>query len=218
MRDRALNTFLLCDPGRARKCCVLEEVPSLPRPISWLHRAPDIRRALLGSARSHYGRRDIERLFELQPRAAQQLMAALPATPVGTSTLVERDGLVALIDAVTQAEDPAATLAGFRERKRTPSKRTLRSLMPHNTEPAEWDNLPGGLTLAPGLVRIEFQSLETLCLCLLSLASLLERQTDEFADRYEVRLPALPLEDGKAEVASLFAELERMEAERLKRS
>ncbi len=185
----------------------------MPRPISWLHRAHDIRRALLSSARSHYQRRDIERLFELQPRAAQQLMAALPGTEVGTATLVERDALVALIDATAQAEDPAAALAGFRERKRTPPKRTLRSLMPHDTEPTEWDNLLGGLTLAPGSVRIEFQSLETLCLCLVSLANLLEREMEEFADRYEVR-PPTPPEDGKAEVESMFAELERMEAEK----
>ena len=192
----------------------LEEVPRVPRPISWLHRSHEIRRALLGSVRSHYGRRDIERLFELQPRAAQQLIAALPGTEVGTATLVERDALVVLVDAVAQAENPAAALAGFRERKKAPLKRTLRSLMPHDLEPAEWDNLPGGLTLAPGSVRIEFQSLETLCLCLVSLADLLERQIDEFADRYEVRPPAPPEDDGKTEVEGMFAELERMEAER----
>ncbi len=88
--------------------------------------------------------------------------------------------------------------------------------MPHEVEPTEWDNLPGGLTLAPSSVHIEFQTLETLCL--VSLADLLERQVDEFADRYEVRPPAPPLEDGKAEVEGMCAELERMEAGRHIRS
>jgi len=80
-------------------------------------------------------------------------------------------------------------------------------------EPTEWDNLPAGLTLAPGAVRIEFESMETLCLCLMNLASLLEGRLDEFAERYELKSP-LPLEDGKEELAAMFAELKMLEAGR----
>ena len=67
-----------------------------------------------------------------------------------------------------------------------------------------------GLTLTPGSVHIDFQNLETLCLCLVGLADLLERQLDEFAERYEIRA-AVPPEEEKAEVESLFAALEGRE-------
>ncbi len=185
----------------------------MPRPLSWLSRAPAIRRTLLGSPRSHYGRREIERLFELQPRAAQLLLASLPTTAVGTATLVERDALLTLVDTVAAAEDPARTLAGLRARAKVPSRRTLRTLVPRDAEPAEWDRLPGGLTLSPGSVVIEFQTLETLALCLFGLASLLDTRIEEFADRYEIR-PAPAPDDGHAEIAQMFAELEQMEAAR----
>ncbi len=65
----------------------------MPRTLSWLDRIVPISRTVQESARSHYDRKDIERLFELQPRAAQQLMAALPSVPVGRARLVEREAL-----------------------------------------------------------------------------------------------------------------------------
>ena len=63
----------------------------MPRPISWLPRLHEIRRAVDGSVRSHYDRRDLERLFEVQPRSAQKLIELFPALTVGTSRLVERE-------------------------------------------------------------------------------------------------------------------------------
>ena len=50
----------------------------MPRTLSWLDRIVPISRTVAESARSHYDRKELQRLFELQPRAAQQLMAALP--------------------------------------------------------------------------------------------------------------------------------------------
>jgi hypothetical protein len=56
----------------------------VPRPIPWLPRLPEIRRSVKHSARSHYQRKDIERLFELQPRAAQALVQGIsPSAKVG---------------------------------------------------------------------------------------------------------------------------------------
>jgi hypothetical protein len=37
----------------------------MPRPLSWLPRLHEIDRSVANSVRSHYDRRDIERLFEL---------------------------------------------------------------------------------------------------------------------------------------------------------
>jgi len=53
-------------------------------PITWLPRLAEIRRSVKNSARSHYERKDIERLFELQPRAAQALVQGIwPSAKVG---------------------------------------------------------------------------------------------------------------------------------------
>lgn len=48
------------------------------RLITWLSRLHEIRRSVANLVRSHYDRRDIEALFELQPRAAQKLVEMLP--------------------------------------------------------------------------------------------------------------------------------------------
>ena len=56
----------------------------MPRTLSWLDRIVPISRTVRDSARSHYDRKDIERLFELQPRAAQQLETLIIRDRVST--------------------------------------------------------------------------------------------------------------------------------------
>jgi hypothetical protein len=63
----------------------------MPRPITWLPQLHEIRRSIANSVRSHYDRRDIEALFELQRRAAQKLVEMLPIVRIGTSHLIQRD-------------------------------------------------------------------------------------------------------------------------------
>ena len=55
----------------------------MARSLSWLNRTVPIVRTVHDSVRSHYDRKKLQRLFELQPRSAQQLMAALPNYSVG---------------------------------------------------------------------------------------------------------------------------------------
>ena len=162
---------------------------SMSRPISWLPRLHLIQRSVANSVRSHYERRDLEQLFELQPRAAQLLMDALPTIGVGRSRLVERESLAALLDTIQKADDPSAALERARQHPKPGSRRRLRELLPHDHPPADFDQLPPQLELAPGQVRIRFGALEELALALLELASLLDTNLDEFARRYEVQPP-----------------------------
>jgi hypothetical protein len=81
------------------------------RRLSWLDRLHPIARAVLNSARSHYDRRDLEQLFELQPRSAQILMAALPTVPVGRARLIEREALYGFLIRLEASDDPARTFA-----------------------------------------------------------------------------------------------------------
>ncbi len=55
----------------------------MARPVSWLPRLHEIRRAVANSVRSHYDRHDLQNLFELQPRAAQKLSER--ASPCGSA-------------------------------------------------------------------------------------------------------------------------------------
>jgi hypothetical protein len=55
----------------------------MPRPVSWLTRLREIRRAVASSVRSHYERKEIEALFQVQPRAAQLLLEMREKVGVG---------------------------------------------------------------------------------------------------------------------------------------
>jgi hypothetical protein len=181
----------------------------MPRPVSWLSRLHPIHQRVANSARSHWGRRDLEQLFELQPRAAQKLIEQMPSVPIGTSRLVEREALLGFLDAVRDGDDPA--LAQARSAAASGSKRSLRELIPHDLAPASWETLPEFLSLAPGEIRVRFTRVEELAAALAALASLLDRELEAFADRYEVRPKPVP-EKERQEVEGMFEELRQMEA------
>ncbi len=181
----------------------------MARPISWLPRLAAIRRTIAGSPRSHYGRGELERLFELQPRAAQKLIEQMSSVAIGTSRLVEREALLGFLDAVRDAGHPALLPA----RAKPDPKRSLRQLVPHDLPPASWETLPESLSLAPGEVRISFTRVEELAAALAALASLLDRDLEAFADRYEIRPEPAP-EQERRDVERMFAELRQIEAKR----
>jgi hypothetical protein len=88
----------------------------MPRAISWLTRLHEIRRSVASSVRSHYERKEIEALFQVQPRSAQLLLEMLPTTSIGPSRLVERQVLVDFLDRIQKADDPSAELDIIREK------------------------------------------------------------------------------------------------------
>jgi hypothetical protein len=95
-----------------------------PRPITWLPRLPEIRRSVKRSARSHCERKDIERLFELQPRAAQALVQGIsPSAQVGRSFLLARADLEARCFRNWKGRNSRAAAPG-----------SLPPLLRHNTE------------------------------------------------------------------------------------
>jgi hypothetical protein len=98
----------------------------MPRTLSSLDRIVPISRTVQESARSHYDRKELQRLFELQPRAAQQLMAALPNISVGRARLVEREALSDFLRQLNDSENPAATFARMRAEGGKVVRRKLR--------------------------------------------------------------------------------------------
>ena len=183
----------------------------MARPVSWLPRLHQIDQRVRNSVRSHYQRSELERLFELQPRSAQLLMDAMPTIGIGRSRLVERDHLLSFLEQVREAGDPAQVIERARSQRAAPSRRTLRQLVAYDEAPATWETLPASLTLSPGQVVIQFDRIEDLARSLLALASLLDQDLEEFANRYELR-PLVQPTEGAEDVVAMFKELEAIEA------
>ena len=209
MRERAVIPFPeKRSYTRSSKLILLEILMS--RPISWLPRIPQIRRSVSESVRSHYGRKDLERLFELQPRAAQKLLELLPSVSLGTSRFVERAALGEFLDRMAEAEDFPAALLQYQAERTTP-KRVLRDLVPRDSYPANATSLPENVSAAPGVVTIHFLRMEDLAAALASLASVLTEDLEGFAQLYE---PSQRVEDRSQEQAdyqALKQEMEEME-------
>ncbi len=185
----------------------------MPRPVSWLPRLHEIRRSVAHSVRSHYDRGDLERLFELQPRAAGKLLELLPTVQVGTSQLVDREVLAGFLDRVRDADDTAKVFEAVRAEKARASRRRPRSLVRRDLDPIGIASLPSSITLSPGRMEVNFETVEELAESLLLLARILETDGDRFAQEYEPEAPE-PEPEHAGEMQELFAELERMEVKR----
>ena len=185
----------------------------MARPPSWLPRLHEIRRAVANSVRSHYDRRDLERLFELQPRAAGKLLDLLPTVPVGTAHLVDRQVLAGFLDRVQQADDVRALFNQLRLEKGAASRRKIRSLVRRDVEPVDLTSLPDSITLRRGQMEVSFSSIEQLAETMLTLARILENEGDVFAELYEPLKPPA-VDDDVEELKQMFRRLEEMEAER----
>ncbi len=185
----------------------------MPRPVSWLPRLHEIRRSVDASVRSHYDRRDLERLFELQPRAAGKLLELLPTVPIGTSRLVEREALAGFLDRVREAENTSTFLEQVRQEKAAPSRRRIRSLVRRDLEPVSLSSLPESIGLSRGRLEVSFRTVEQLAEAMYAIARLLEDEGDAFAQAFELEPPPPDPKDA-GDVKAMFAELERMEAQR----
>lgn len=183
----------------------------MPRPISWLRRLPEIRRSVTNSIRSHYERRDIEHLFQLQPRAAQQLMRAIAISArVGRSNLVERATLETFLEQLAEHENPSAILADRKQESAPAPRRKLRDLIQVDDIPATLESLPANLYLKTGTLTIEFARMEDLAGALYALAQVLENQLEEFAARY-VPQQIVAEDPDAAEIRKLLCDLAKTE-------
>lgn len=186
----------------------------MPRPVSWLPRLTEIRRSVSGSARSHYERKDIERLFQIQPRRAQDLMQGIsPSAKIGRSFLLERGALEAFLDAVAEGADPASLLAAH---SAPIHRRKLRVLVQHDHEPTTLDTAPDNIRFETGSLTVSFNCIEDLAGALLALAEILDDpdQLAQVEHRY-IPAPAPDLEAlaARDEMRIAFEALAQEEAE-----
>jgi hypothetical protein len=185
----------------------------MPRPLSWLPRLHTIRRSVENSVRSHWGRKEIERLFELQPRAAQKLLELLPSVTLGTARFVEREALREFLEKIAQADDPSSILAEYQASHIPAPRRSLRTLVPRDMEPATLASLPAQVHVEAGRLDIRFTCMEELAEALAALAQVLTDDLEGFARLYEPVPPSSgPEQDQERAVyRRLLEEIERRE-------
>ena len=183
----------------------------MPRPVSWLPRLHEITRSVANSIRSHYDRRDLETLFELQPRAAQKLLELFPTIQVGTSRLVDRETLAVFLERVRDSEDTTVLFEDIRAEKVQVSHRKVRSLVRRDVEPLSLESLPPDLKIEPGRVVVSFRTIEDLAQSMYLLARIIESDGEALAARFELReAPEEPQPD-RAEFRAMLTELSHLE-------
>lgn len=185
----------------------------MPRRTSWLQRLPEIRRSVRESVRSHYERRDLERLFHIQPRAAQKLMQMVTVgAKVGRSALVDRIVLSDFLDRVAESDDPEVTLQARRNVPSPAPRRKLRHLIQLDCDVATLETMPANIIARAGELVISFNTMEELAGSLHALAQVLEHQLEEFAAQFEPVLEApFAANPVKDDLRLAFEELERSE-------
>ena len=183
----------------------------MPRPPTWLPRLHEIRRAVSNSVRSHYERKDLERLFQLQPRATQNLLALLPSVLIGKAHVVEREALVGFLDRVHEAPDVIALFEQIRKDKVSVSRRKLRGLVQRDYETADLASLPQSMGLSRGRLEVSFRSVEELAEAMFFLARLIDHNLDAFAQAFEPETPPIETDDAGQEIQNLFTDLRAME-------
>jgi len=186
----------------------------MPRPVSWLPRLHEIRRAVASSVRSHYERKEIESLFQVQPRAAQLLLEMLPTSVIGRSRLVERQTLADFLDRIHNADDPSAELDLIRGQGGKASRKKIRTLVRLDSEPLQLDSLPGNIEFIPGQMIVSFRTIEDLAQAMYNLARVMETDGDELARRYEVQEVADDGSPDRSEFEAMMQELSNLEATR----
>jgi hypothetical protein len=188
----------------------------MARPHTWLPRLPEIIKAVEISARTHYDRSDIERLFDIQRRAAQKVQNILPCVKIGASRLVEREALLNFLQSLRETGNATQLVAKFRQEKVKDSKRVPRTLIRKDVAIVHLDSLPDNIDLSRGRLQVTFRSTEHMVESLYQLALILEAQGEEFAARFDPTLAESQEPAYSAEMEDsryIQAEIDRMEAE-----
>jgi hypothetical protein len=184
----------------------------MSRQTSWLTRLPEIRRSVAESVRSHYERRDIERLFRVRPRSAQQLMKAISvAAKVGRSGLVERQAIENYLAQVAESDDPEKLIQSHRRTVPTIPRKRLHHFIQHDEISATLDTLPPNVKLDPGLLQITFTNIAELAQGLYRLAQAMDADVEDFRKRFGPAQPVIDEDPVEAEIRAAFAELEELE-------
>ncbi len=162
----------------------------MPRKTEWTRRIEPVL-AELGSLSSPWiDRTAVARLFGVSPRQALRILHRLGAGLAGEALLIERSTLMVRLEELAQDESVRFELARHErvaDELHRVRKRSVAATLRLPAVPSELAALVG-VTIAPGLVQVQFQTAEELLARLLALAHLAADDMDAF--RAAVGVPA----------------------------
>jgi hypothetical protein len=130
-------------------------------------------------------RATVERMFQVRRRRANQILARMGGYQVGRTGLVDRHIFVANLEAIAAGED-----FHYEERRRVrvheklaEARRIARAKRVKIQPPppvAVGPSLPAGVSIAPGEIRIAFDTPETLLTRLFELSQTIANDYEEF--------------------------------------
>jgi hypothetical protein len=157
----------------------------LPAQPAWFHRLPEILEELRALEVSHLDRRAVEKLFGVRQRRARQLMASLPGLQAGNAFAVERLALLARLDTISSGDRFHQEISR-RARVSEELDRTRRHLaarritLAASPAPRCLRDLPEGIDLRPGELRITFRTAQELASKLFHLSQTMSEDWEAF--------------------------------------
>lgn len=147
----------------------------LPAQPAWLLRLPEIREAVARLSAPVLDRAAVEELFGIRRRRAIELMHRFGGYQAGRTFLVDRLALLRQLDALLDGDDFRVERA-----RRRRLAEDLQSRAIPIPRPRSGPDLPGGVRLRPGELRIEFRGTEELLQRLFELALAIRNDYDRF--------------------------------------
>lgn len=149
----------------------------MPAQPSWLLTLPSILEQLRASAVPFLDRPAVEKLFAIRRRRAHALMAGFGGYLVGKTFLIDRAQLIAALESLAAGQDFAverrrkSRLSEELDRTRAElSGRRIALPSPPSSRDRAMADLPEGIYLRPGELRIEFSDAEDLAAKLFELS------------------------------------------------
>jgi hypothetical protein len=185
----------------------------MARTVAWEHRATELRNRVRDSSIETWTRKDIMDLFEVRSTAAKHILRAVGKVHrLGTTYLVERQDLLALLEKTLQRQSVTAefrrNVLQFQPPRRHPIHLTLDEL--HRTVSA--DDLPASITLEPGHLSIHGKDSKDILESLKLLVAALERDFEGVVSYLDY--PEERAGEGASEMDALLAGLLRLRQNR----
>jgi len=160
-------------------------VPAKP---AWFGRLDAIVQELRALPRSFVDRSTLEVLLGVGPRRAQQIMAPCITERVGTSSLADRDSLIARLERIAQGDDAYyevrrrrnVAVALERLQQERLSRPQLLIEAPIRVVDQQLHDLPAGVYLDRGRISVEFDHPQQALEKLLALAMAISNDFDRF--------------------------------------
>ncbi len=162
----------------------------MPAKPTWYGRYDAIREAIATLPEAWLDRRTVERIFEVGPRRAQQLMRPSGPARLGSSLVVRREAFLEYLARVVSGEAAyyeqrrLARLSEAIERWRGERLRTPALLVeaPVSVGRQRFDDLPEGIELGPGRIVVRFGDCDEALQKLLALAMAMGNDLTRFEE------------------------------------